>query len=167
MILRSLGVGYIGFNAASALRIQNEALAAEYGLRAVYNAPQIGEAGVSGWGGPFGEIFTRSGRNAARMSVAYLDEAEYAAARAAAIAEETARGQSVVSEAYQYVKTNPSKFIDFGSASRNLLAGIAEAASSLTAFQLIPGLTVENVLNNFLPEEYRGLYGGSGEAPSA
>jgi len=152
------GVGLVGFSEANAVRVANEARAAQYGLKAVYNAPQIGEAAVSGWGSSFGEAFVRSGGDASRINVAYVNKAAHAAGRSAAIAEEVARGHSVVEEAYQYVKLEPTAFSRFGQASgrlfKNILSGVGEAANAFSAFSFIPAGTLQKAFLDFMGGNY-------------
>jgi hypothetical protein len=84
---------------------RNEAIAEEQGFRAVYNAPMKGETGISGWGmDTYGEALTRAGGDESRVRVAYVTGDQYKAGRDAAITADTARGQGVVEEAYQYTK---------------------------------------------------------------
>jgi len=84
---------------------ENEKAARAIGLKPVYNAPMPGEVGISGWGtDSFGEALTRAGGDARKVSVTYVTEEQYQAGRAAAIADDTARGNEVVEEAYQYTK---------------------------------------------------------------
>lgn len=161
LIASALGLG-AGFNAANALRLRNEALAAEQGLRAFYNAPQAGETVVRTaqgfqYGGPFEEIFTRAGGDITRMNVAYVDDELAAAGRLSAMADETiTRGQQVVPEAYRYVRLPSQRFAALKPITRAVLRGVGEAANTLTAFQLIPGLTIGNFLNNLMLPQYRG-----------
>ena len=151
---------YMGFNAANAQRLANEALAAEHGLTAVYNAGQVGEKTVRTtqgfqYGGPFGEIFRRSGSNAANMNVAYVDDLARAAGRASAIADETiVRGQGVT-DAYQYVRLPAERFNAFGPVTntlKNVWRGISQASQDTTAFSLLPLDSMKRNLENYMLE---------------
>jgi hypothetical protein len=149
-----------GFNIANTQRLANEALAAEHGLRAVYNAAQVGEQTVRTtqgfqYGGSFGEIFRRSGSNAANMNVAYIDDLAHAAGRASAIADETiTRGQGIT-DAYQYVRLPAERFSAFGpvtDALKNVWRGISQASQATTAFSFLPLDSMKKTLENYMLE---------------
>jgi hypothetical protein len=149
-----------GFNIANTQRLANEALAAEHGLRAVYNAAQVGEQTVRTtqgfqYGGSFGEIFRRSGSNAANMNVAYVDDLARAAGRASAIADETiTRGQGVTG-AYQYVRLPSERFSAFGpvtNALKKAWQGISQASQATTAFSLLPLDAMKRTFENYMLE---------------
>lgn len=132
----ALGLGFIGWNNVFDITKANEALAATKGLQAFYSVPTQGS--ITGWGGPLGEALTRAG-GPTGVNVAYLSEAEVAAGRALAIAEETKRGHSVIQEAYNYVKVSAGRFQPLASHTlKEIGAGLSMAGDALFQFSLIP-----------------------------